>query len=620
MRRLPDLLSRFRKDERGVFLVIFALLAVVIIAASGAVVDFTRVQQARTRAQIALDAAALALQATINNTGVTADTLKAKAQLLLTERIADSSVTAVVEAATPNTATGQLTITGYISVPTYFVQLVGIKDIRSTMLSEVTRSSSDLEVSLSIDITGSMARVTCQWWEWNCEESDKIGALISASRTLITTLVSTTQTPTYSKMAIVPWSNVVNPGSYLTSVRGTPNTSTTNVTAASWSTGTAKSIQSITKGSSVTTINSTGHGFVDGNVVYITSVGGLTNSGNSCINNRSYVVDQQNANRYTIQLNSNSCTNATNNTGSAIRCEYTSCDLKLTSNNHGQANGAGVRITAASWLGGNPIAFIIGNVTTNTFTLNGKFGPTSSAYASGGKVWCGYAGCSRRVFMDGSDLRDYPVAPCVTERTTNYNTDSSPSGSPLGYYYNSAGTCLTNQIVPLTSSISTLETAIGPATPIASRTLIATGATAGHLGLAWGWYMIAPNFAYVWPSTAPAPKAYGSTNLIKAIIFMTDGLFNTYYCSGVTNGQACTNANGDAKAQAQAICNAIKVPANHTELYVVGFDLADDEDTLEFLEGCATSVDHFFQADTGEDLAAAFDAIAGNLSELRISK
>ena len=97
-----DQIIRFRNDERGVFLVIFALLALVLIATSGAVVDFTRVQQARTRAQIAADSAALALQGTINNTGVTAATLKVAAQALMTERIADTSVTAVVESATPD--------------------------------------------------------------------------------------------------------------------------------------------------------------------------------------------------------------------------------------------------------------------------------------------------------------------------------------------------------------------------------------------------------------------------------------------------------------------------------------------------------------------------------------
>ena len=41
MRRFTDLLKRFRRDESGAFLVIFALLAIVLIATSGAVVDFT---------------------------------------------------------------------------------------------------------------------------------------------------------------------------------------------------------------------------------------------------------------------------------------------------------------------------------------------------------------------------------------------------------------------------------------------------------------------------------------------------------------------------------------------------------------------------------------------------
>ena len=66
MRRLQDLLKRFRRDESGSFLVIFALLAIVLIATSGAVVDFTYTQTARSRAQTAIDAAALALQPKVN--------------------------------------------------------------------------------------------------------------------------------------------------------------------------------------------------------------------------------------------------------------------------------------------------------------------------------------------------------------------------------------------------------------------------------------------------------------------------------------------------------------------------------------------------------------------------
>ena len=56
-----SLVGRFGRDERGVFAVVFGLMAIVLIALGGAVVDYVALQQARSRAQIALDAAALAL-------------------------------------------------------------------------------------------------------------------------------------------------------------------------------------------------------------------------------------------------------------------------------------------------------------------------------------------------------------------------------------------------------------------------------------------------------------------------------------------------------------------------------------------------------------------------------
>ena len=50
-RKLFDLIRRFQHDERGAFAVIFAVMAISLIALSGAAVDFTTLQQARTRAQ-----------------------------------------------------------------------------------------------------------------------------------------------------------------------------------------------------------------------------------------------------------------------------------------------------------------------------------------------------------------------------------------------------------------------------------------------------------------------------------------------------------------------------------------------------------------------------------------
>ena len=62
------LLERFARDERGVFAVIFGLLAIVLVAMGGAAADYIQVDHVRARSQIALDAAALALPPHISTT------------------------------------------------------------------------------------------------------------------------------------------------------------------------------------------------------------------------------------------------------------------------------------------------------------------------------------------------------------------------------------------------------------------------------------------------------------------------------------------------------------------------------------------------------------------------
>ncbi|MET3900577.1 Flp pilus assembly protein TadG [Devosia sp. UYZn731] len=159
MGRLVNLLKQFRSDERGVFGVIFALTAIVLIALSGAVVDFVSVEQARNRAQVALDAAALALQKDIFLTPLNAAAIQSKAQALVTDQIGDARITATLNAPVISVNNGSLYLSAHLSVPTIFVALVGVNQMEANIISEARRKKTALEVVMVLDNSGSMGTV-----------------------------------------------------------------------------------------------------------------------------------------------------------------------------------------------------------------------------------------------------------------------------------------------------------------------------------------------------------------------------------------------------------------------------------------------------------------------------
>jgi hypothetical protein len=149
-------------------------------------------------------------------------------------------------------------------------------------------------------------------------------------------------------------------------------------------------------------------------------------------------------------------------------------------------------------------------------------------------------------------------------------------------------------ILPLTNNRTALKTQIDSFDP--------SGWTAGQLGAAWGWYMLSPNWSSIWPA-ASRPKAYDAANLTKAVIIMTDGVFNTAY------------AHDDSAPAALKICDEMKLLG--ITVYTVAFQApAEAEATLRT---CATTDGHFFNAESGDALRDAFKSIGGALSSLRIS-
>jgi Flp pilus assembly protein TadG len=629
MRPFVRLVARFGRDESGVFAIMFGLMAVVLIAMGGAVVDYVRLEQTRNRAQIALDAAALALQKEAFSSTATNAWLIEKAQALMVDRISDPDVTAEVTIARTDATLGSLYFEAEMSMPTLFVGLVGVDDLSARISSEVTRGSMDIEVAVAIDLTGSMNDPIATSDQGTAQQS-KVEALKTALGQLINIIVQDEQTPTYSKMALVPYSMAVNVGSaYAASVRGASKAPTA-ITGIDWASGAGKVITGATKKNPVV-VTSANHGFVTGDTIYINNVGGMTQ-----INNKIFTVTKVDVNSYQLtSINGTNYSTYSNSTGTATKCLVATCELVVTSTAHGLASNSqayiyGINgmssINNSSAVSGSNLAWTIGAATTNTFVLPNTpktNGVNYGTYVSGGSVACVLAGCDYYLFSNPSGaLRRFPISTCITERTTNAYTDTAPSTTPLGRNYPGSGNpCISSTVLPLTSNKTTLHDV--------AQKLTAGGSTAGHTGVAWAWYMVSPNFNGPWPADNQ-PAGPGKVNIIKAVVLMTDGEFNSSYCNGVIS-QSSTYGSGDAKdqincnapngssySQTQSQCDAMKRAG--IIVYTVGFAIVNSQSAIDLMAKCATDASHAYQANTGQQLSEVFSEIGRNLAALRVTK
>ena len=247
-------------------------------------------------------------------------------------------------------------------------------------------------------------------------------------------------------------------------------------------------------------------------------------------------------------------------------------------------------------------------------------------------VGCFLLGCDKFTFPTASGgSKTYTISiGCVSERTGLQRfTDAAPSLLALvgPNYAPPSDPCPSNSITPLTNNKTVLKAQID--------LLQAAGSTAGHIGVAWGWYLLSPNWGYLWPSASqPAPysdlelrDARGLPLLRKIVILMTDGEFNTAYCNGViskdsTSGSGsdhinCNATNGSSFSQSESLCTNMK--ASGILVYTVGFNLGTAESARDLMTHCATDDSHAFLASTGDELRQVFREIATRIASLRLT-
>jgi Flp pilus assembly protein TadG len=255
-----------------------------------------------------------------------------------------------------------------------------------------------------------------------------------------------------------------------------------------------------------------------------------------------------------------------------------------------------------------------GTVTNNTCTYPAA--PTCRTYR--------FPRQSDSQWVQPQDYYASNISTCVTERIgAQAYTDVAPNVAPVGKNFPTASTCLTSQILPLTSNKTTLHTRING--------LTSGGNTAGQVGVAWGWYMVSPNWGYLWPAGGQ-PAAYGTPKLAKVVVIMTDGEYNSVHYNGVIAQDSTTGSGGanthikhnshlhpeTSYTQSKHLCDGMK--AAGVIIYTVGLGVDSKPQAMDLLTNCATDATHMYLPVNGGSLVEAFRDIARKVSRLRLSK
>jgi Flp pilus assembly protein TadG len=189
------------------------------------------------------------------------------------------------------------------------------------------------------------------------------------------------------------------------------------------------------------------------------------------------------------------------------------------------------------------------------------------------------------------------------------------------YKYGPNAGCTMAPVIRLTNDMAKIRTAIDG--------MKAVGTTNIPEGLVWGWHTLSPNLPF------EDGKSYNTKHLRKVIILMTDGQ-NTFLDAkdsanknnsdytglgfiwqnmlGIKSGSDSDRTSA-MNARLTELCTNAK--AKKIEIYTI---LVEDNSAVStLLQSCATTPDKFYNVQNVATLGVAFDAIAGAITNLRLS-
>lgn len=166
--------------------------------------------------------------------------------------------------------------------------------------------------------------------------------------------------------------------------------------------------------------------------------------------------------------------------------------------------------------------------------------------------------------------------------------------------------------------------------------MVATGNTNVAMGAMWGWHTISPYAPFA------DGKAYGTKNVTKVIVLLTDGdnvmssasnpnkgTYSGYgyadqgrlldASNNAINGNSSDDARRDAMDSRQKkLCAAAKASPNNVQIYAIGVGVSSHSKAV--LQDCATKPEMYYDVTDAAQLTSVFNTIAGSIQNLRITK
>lgn len=198
-RRSSLLLRRFLRSNSGSVYAMTAFLALPLIGLIGVGADTAQIYLVKSRLASSVDAAALAGGKLANSNRVDGTVRKYFALNFPTGYMGADLKSLNFSR---DDAAETLTVAARATVKTSFMHLFGFKSVEVSAQSEVTQSIRNLNLSLSIDVSGSMGN--------RSGGQRKIDAARAAAKSLVSILHAATPDPQKLRIGLVPWSGKVN--------------------------------------------------------------------------------------------------------------------------------------------------------------------------------------------------------------------------------------------------------------------------------------------------------------------------------------------------------------------------------------------------------------------------